>query len=41
MPIARNLKRWSNFCMSEDTKKKKKNRFLLSNAFSVYAIRDY
>ena len=37
MPIAWNPKRWGNFCMPEDEKKKK--RFLLSN--TVYTVWAY
>ena len=40
MPIAWHPKRWWNSCISEDEKKKKRNRTdLLSNAFNVYNLR--
>ena len=37
MSIMWHPKRWCNFCMSE-MRKKKENRFLLSNAFNVYNL---
>ena len=37
MPIEWYPKRWWNFCMSED-EKKKYNRFLLSNAFNTSVV---
>ena len=37
--IAWHPKRWCNFCMPEDVKKKKYNRFLLSDSFNLYNLK--
>ena len=38
MLVARHARKWWNFCMSEDEKKKKQNQFLLSNAFNASLV---